>query len=320
MKQRFLLALSLSFLGLAAQAAEPYPTRPVTLVVGYPPGGSADSAARLLSERLAPLLGQPVIVDNRPGAAGNLAAELVARAPANGYTLLFGSSSLATNPFVYDKLRYNIRKDFVPVSTVVSLPLLISVTPSLPVTNLKDWVALARSKPGEFSYGTSGNGSLGHLTMEGFKQSQHLNVVHVPYKGSAPMLTGLMGGEIGVTFDATSSGLPLAKAGKIRALAVTSSRRLTGAPDVPTVAEAGFPDAKASGWYGVLSPAKTPPEIIDRLNAAIRKAMAAPGVAETLQAQGVELDTSTPKAFADLITQDLVRYEREVKLSGAKVE
>ncbi|MDO8773302.1 MAG: tripartite tricarboxylate transporter substrate binding protein [Burkholderiaceae bacterium] len=312
----------LAALALIAPAAngQSYPDRVIKLIVGYPPGGSADVTARVIAEKLTRVLGQPVVVDNRAGAAQNIAAEYVAKSTADGYTLLFGSSSLTINPFLYKDLKYDTVADFAPVSLVVTLPLLVSINPKVSATDLKSFVQLARAKPGVYNYGTSGNGSLGHLSVESFKQRSGVFITHIPYRGSAQMLNGLMAGDVSMTFDAVSSGLELAKAGKVRALAITGKKRSPMAPEIPTLTEAGFPGYELYGWYGVLAPRKTPAPIVASLNAAIGKVLAMPEVVAILVASGNEITPNTPDAFASLIRDDLTKYGAEVKRTGAKLD
>jgi tripartite-type tricarboxylate transporter receptor subunit TctC len=318
-------ALGLAAASVPAQAQSPsaaalYPTKPVRLVVPYPPGGPTDIVARLVSQKLSEQTGQQFIVDNRPGAGGNPGAELVARSPADGYTLVVATTAHAINPSLFKNLGYSLAKDFAPVSQLTSGPLVIVVNPQLPVKNVAELIALAKAKPGELNFASSGNGQSTQLSAELFAAMAGVRMNHIPYKGSAPALTDTMGGQTQLMFDTMLSALPHVKAGKLRALAVTSAARSPVAPDVPTVAESGLPGYEAIAWNGLLAPAGTPAEVVARLNAELRKALAAPDVKDKFEAQGFAATWSAPADFGRFMSAEVDKWAGVVKISGAKVD
>lgn len=290
------------------------------IVVPFPPGGSTDLLARRIAEKLAVALGQTVIVDNRAGAGGTVGAEYVAKAAPDGNTLLMGvTGSNAIAQALYAKLPYDVVKDFVPISIIVSAPLVIAVNPGVKATTLQELIALARAQPGSLSYGSPGNGTSMHLTGEMFKQATHTSIVHVPYRGSAAMLTDLMGGQIQLTFGDLLVLLPHLQAGTLRALAVTSRKRNPMLPNVPTVAESGFPDFEALSWQGLFAPAGTPPELVARISDEVNKAIRSPDVREFFATRGFQTDGMTPAAAKAFIEAEVAKWSPIVKLSGAKV-
>jgi tripartite-type tricarboxylate transporter receptor subunit TctC len=304
-----------------AMAQTAFPTRPVTLIVGFAPGGGTDIAARIVAKQLAADLGQQVIVENRAGAGGNIATEMVARATADGHTIALASiGSLTVAPYLVAKLPYDPRRDLAPLTKGVSFANVLVVHPSLPATTVAEFVALARAKPGTIGYGTSGIGSAGHLSGELFRQLAKIDIVHVPYKGGGPAMTDLLGGQVLASFASAPSALPHVKSGKIRALATTGATRSAFLPDVPTIAESGFPGYDSTNWYAFVAPGKTPRELVDRLNRDLVKALGAPEVKEQLLNNGMEPEPSTPEALARHIDSQLVLWGRVVKEAGIQAQ
>src|SRR6185295_13562447 len=292
-------ALVASLLAGAAALAQDYPAKPLRLVVPFPPGGGNDTVARVIAQRMSPALGQPVVVDNRPGAGGSVGAEAVAKAPADGYTLfLAGVGSHAVNPNLHPKLPYDPVKDFAPITLIASAPSVLVVNPSIPARNVAEFTAYARANPGKLNYASNGNGSAAQLAATMYESMAGVRMVHVPYKGIAPALTDLLNGEVQLMFGTIVALVPHLQAGKLRALAVTSRKRSVLLPDVPTLAESGLPDYQAGSWYGVLAPAGTQRPIIERLHGTIVKALQQPDVAQRLAAEGAEVIGSTPEEFA----------------------
>ena len=303
----------------APAIAQQYPSKPVRFVVPYAAGGATDLIARVIGERLSAHLGQPFVIDNRPGAATLLGAQLVAKAEPDGYTLLMATSTtLAINASLYKSLPYDPVKDFAPISLAIQHPFVLLVDPKLPVHNVKELVALAKSKPGQLAYASGGSGSFPHLAMALFQSMTGIDVIHVPYKGSAPALTDLMGGQVAMIFDNTA--LTYVKSGKIRALAVTTKDRVSVMPDVPTLQEAGVPGYELAAWQGVIAPAGTPRPVVDKLNANIVKLLHEPETIARLTGDGGQIITSTPDQFAAYIKSEIGRFAKIVKDSGAKVE
>ena len=317
---RFIVAAALA-LGLAVPAAQaqPYPAKPIRLIVGFAPGGSTDIAARQLARKLAEGLGQQVVVDNRPGAASNIAAQEVARAPADGYTLLYMTSTLAVNESLYPKLPFNVLTDFVAVSPVVELPCVLSTHPSLPARSVKDLIALARAQPGKISYASAGSGSATHLATELFATMAGVDLMHVPYKGAAPAMADFLGGHVKVMFVCqVSSVRDGEKTGRLVPLAASSSQRIAGLPELPTVAEAGLAGFEATVWNGILAPAGTPREIVNRLNAAV--AQAVKDQAPLMLSNGESPMFATPEQFGAFLKAEVGRWAAVVRRSGARPE
>jgi tripartite-type tricarboxylate transporter receptor subunit TctC len=301
--------------------AQNYPTKPVRIVVPFAPGGGGDLVARTVAVKLTESLGQPVVVDNRAGAAGSIGAEIAARSPPDGHTLLLGSNGpLAINPSLYAKLPYDAARDFAPVSLVTIMPFVLVVHPALPVRSVKELIALARSRPGELNYGSPGNGSSTHLANELLKSMTGMKIAHVPYKGVAPAATDLISGQIQMMSGDLSTLVPHIRSGRMRALAVTSSRRSAMLPDTPTVAESGVPGYEASGWFGVLVPAGTPPYIVQRLNSAMLKGLAAADARERLAAFGGEVAPGTPEQLATHIRTEGAKWGKLIRALGLKPE
>ncbi len=291
------------------------------MMVPFSPGGASDLAARIVGQKLSERLGQQVVVENRPGAGGAIGAELAARAPADGYNLLMGSSTeIAINPHLYKKLSYDTVRDFAPVAHVASTPLLVVVHPSLPAKTVKELIALARSRPGQLFSASSGNGSTTHLALELFKVATRIEVVHVPHNGSAPAVMSVMTGEAQLFFGAMPAVLQQARAGKLRALAVTSPQRRAAAPDLPTVIEAGVPGYEILIWNALFAPRGTPPAIIARLNGEVVKILDLPEVREAFVKQGAEVSGSTPEQLAAYVAAELAKWAKVVAASGAKLD
>jgi len=302
--------------GAAAQAAD-YPTRPLRIVVTYVPGGNTDVAARLVAPHLTENLGQLVVIDNRGGAGGVVGTEIVARAVPDGYTLLFGTSAgLSINPQLQPKLPYNVERDFAPISLVLINPQLLVSSPALPAGTLGEFLKLARAQPGKFNYASVGVGSPGHLATELLKIMAKIDIVHVPYKGSAPAVLDLIGGSVSVLFSSVPVMLQHVKAGRLSALAVGSAARTSAAPDIPTVAEAGVPGFEYEVWYGLLAPAGTPRAIITRLNEAVVQSLRNPKLEQQLRAQGSDSRPSSAEEMTKFMKAEHARWSRVVKATG----
>ncbi len=304
----------------AQVTAAPYPNRPVKVIVPYPPGGSTDIVARLVFQRVAEATGQSFVIDNRAGAGGNLGAEAVARAPADGYTLLVATTAHAINMSLFKGLNYDVQRDLMPVSLLTQGPLVLVATPSFLPSNVRDLISLAKAKPDTLNYASSGNGQSTHLAAELFNVSAGVKLAHVPYKGSAPALTDVIAGQVPLMFDTMLSAMPFVKAGKLKALAVTSAQRSPAAPDVPTVAEAGLPGYEVLAWNGLMAPAGTPPAVIALLNEELRKALLTPNVRERFSAQGFAAAGGTPEQFGAFVRAEVDKWARAVKASGATLD
>lgn len=318
-----LVAGAIAALGaaLALPAWAAFPEKPVRLVVPFPAGGAADMMARLMGQQLEEHLGQQVVIDNRGGAGGAVASEAVMRAPADGYTLLFATMGThAINPALSAKLRYDPVKDFTPIALTHVNPRVLVVNPSLGVKSVAELVALAKSKPGQLTYGSAGTGSSGHLSGVLFEKLTGTKMLHVPYKGSAPLLTDVLAGRVDATFDSLTVYDDHIRSGKMRALAVTSRSRIGALPAVPTLAESGLAGYDVSNWVGVMAPAGTPREVVDRLNAAIVRAMADDSMKKKLVTLGIETTASTQDEFAALIRSDVAKWAKIIKDLGARVE
>lgn len=305
--------------GPAHVRAKTYPAKPIHLVVGYAAGGATDSIARIIGQKLAEELGQPVVVDNRPGAGATIASDFVAKAAPDGYTIFMSTIANTINTTLYRHLPFGFERDFAPISQVATVPNVLVVNPSVPAKTVQEFVAYAKDNPGKIYFASSGNGSSIHLSGELFNMVADVKLVHVPYKGSAPAVVDLMSGQVQAMFDNLSSSLPYVKAGKLRALAVTSAQRSPAAPNIPTMAEAGYPDCEVLSWFALVAPAKTPAPIIDRLNAATQKALAQDDVKQRLAAIGVDPAPSTPSALAAFIASETAKWAKVVEASGATV-
>ena len=300
-------------------AAQQYPSKPIRLIVPFTPGGTTDILARVVGQKLGEAVGVQVVIDNRPGAAGNIGAEVAAKSAPDGYTLLMGHiGTLAVNPWLYAKLPYDPIRDFAPITLVAMVPSMLVVNPKVPAKSVKELIALAKSRPGQLNYGSTGAGGTPYLAVEYFKLMAGLNIVEIPYKGAAPLTTELMAGDISLTITGIPALLPHVKSGRLRALAVSSAKRSAAVPDLPTIAEAGLPGYEATSWYGVLAPAGTPREIIAKLNAGIVKGMKQPDAADLLTAEGAEPVGSTPEEFAAFVKSELARWGEVIRATGAK--
>jgi len=317
--KRLLLAIAL-IVPLAA-AAQPYPSKPIRFVVPYPAGGPLDTVARIVGERVSESVGEPVIVENKAGAGGNIGADLVAKSAPDGYTILMGAvATHAINPSIYASMPYDARKDFIPVTQIASTPNVLVVNPALPVHDVAEFVAYAKAHPGQLNFGSGSTGSAGHLAGELFKATAGVEMTHVPYKGAAPAMTDLIGGRIQLMFDNLASSLVQIKAGKVRALAVTTAKRTELAPDLPTIAESGLPGFDINTWFGLFVPARTPPAIVQRLHDEFVKALETPEVRARMLALGAEPVGSTPAQFAQYVQSEAAKYAKLVKASGARVD
>jgi tripartite-type tricarboxylate transporter receptor subunit TctC len=311
--------LTVTFLSLFATAipsqAQAWPNRAVRIIVPYPPGGIGDTVTRAIAQGLSEQFGQPFVIDNKPGASQKIGAEMVAKSPADGYTLFLGSvTSLAINVNSQKKMSYDPVRDFSPVSMAFFSPLYLVVNPSVPANSVNELISLSKAQPGKLSFASIGQGGSIHLAGELFRSMAGLEMMHVPYKGSAPALTDVIGGQVNLMFDAGVSALPQVRAGKLRALAVTSSKRSSSAPDLPTVAEAGnLPGYEATIWFGFVAPVGTPQEIVNRLSQEISKVMRQPGLRERFAPQGVELASSNPAEFAEFIKAEIPKWGKVLR-------
>jgi len=305
----------------AASAQQPYPSKPIRFVVPYPAGGPLDTVARLLGQRVSESVRQPVVVDNKPGAGGNIGADAVAKAAPDGYTILMGAvATHAINPTLYASMPYDASRDFTPVTQVASTPNVLVVNPSVPATNVREFIAYGRANPGKLNFGSGSTGSAGHLAGELFKTMTGIDMTHVPYKGASPAMNDLVGGQIHLMFDNLASSLAQVRAGRIRALAVTTSRRSELAPDLPTVIESGLPGFDISTWFGIFVPAATPRDVVDRLHGEFTRALAQPDVREKMLNLGAEPVGNRPEEFAAFIRGEAEKYAQVIRASGAKVD
>ncbi|MBO9642270.1 MAG: tripartite tricarboxylate transporter substrate binding protein [Pseudacidovorax sp.] len=315
------LAAGLALAAPLAAAQTAYPTKPIRLVVPFAPGGSADVVGRLIAEELRAGLGQPVVVDNRPGAGGNIAGDMVAKAPADGYTLLLAAAGpIAINPSLYGRMPYNPATDLAPVALLARDHQLMAVTPSVPARDVREFIAYAKANPGKVSFGSPGNGTPAHLGGELFNQMAGTQMVHVPYKGSAPAMNDLISGQITVMIDNMPALLPQVQAGRLRALGVASPARASGAPDIPTVAESGLPGFNVTAWKGLMAPAGTPKPIVAKLNEVAVAAVAKPEIRKRLVDLGAEPGGGSPEDFGALIAKDSRSWAALVKSTGARVD
>jgi len=302
--------------------AQAYPSKPVRMVVGFPPGGGTDVVARILQPKLSEFLGQSVVIDNRPGATGTVAAGQVARSPADGYTIMMGHVAVnAIAPSLFSKLPYDVNKDFAPVTLAAAVPHIIVVHPALPVTSVKQLIALARAHPGELSFPSAGSGSTPHLAGEMFKSMTGTKLLHVPYKGTGQSIPDLLAGRHQVAFDTMPAATPYVRSGRMRPLAVSSAKRVADFASLPTVEEAGVRGYVLTTWYGVFAPAGTPPAIVNRLHAEFAKAIQSPGTRERLVENGFDgTVTNSPEEFAAMVRADIVRYAKLVKEAGLQID
>jgi tripartite-type tricarboxylate transporter receptor subunit TctC len=300
--------------------AQTYPAKPIRIVVPFPPGGTSDILARAVGQKLTEEWKQQVIVDDRPGAGANIGAEIVAKAPPDGYTLLLASTIHAINPSLYSKLPYDPVRDFTPVALIAATSQVLVVHNSVPVKTVKEFIAYAKKRPGELNYSSAGSGSQPHLTAELFKSMTGIDIVHVPYKGAPPAMTDLLAGQVALTFATAPSAVPHVKAGKLRALGVSTVKRITALPDVPTIAEAGVPGFEASGANGLVGPAGLPPAIVERLATAVTRIVKEPAMSRYLSEQGADPVTMSPAEYGAYIKSEVVKWAKVVRASGAKVD
>jgi tripartite-type tricarboxylate transporter receptor subunit TctC len=301
-------------------AAQVWPSKPVHYVVPFPPAGATDITARIMADKIGGPLGQPVIVENRPGAAGNVGTEYVAKAAPDGYTILQLTVAQSISQTLYKKLNYNLERDLAPVAMVALVPNVMEVNPSVPAKSVAEFIALAKSKPGKINFASSGSGTSIHMSAEMFMMITGVKMLHVPYKGSGPALADLIGGQVDVMFDNLTSSIGFIRSGKLRALAITSATRYPELPDLPTMQEAGVPGYEATAWFGIVAPRGVPRDVVMRINGEINKALAQPDVREKLAQQGAIARAWTPEQFGDFIHNEIVKWAKVVKASGAKVE
>jgi len=297
-----------------------WPNKPIRMVVAFPPGGPTDIVSRVIAQRLSEQLGQQVIIDNKPGAGGNIAAELIANAPADGYTLFYNTSAVVIGPALYSKVNYDTLKDFAPVALTASVPMVLAVNPNLPARSVKEFLDLARSKPGQLNYSSSGTGTITHLASAMLSTQTGIQTQHVPYKGSAPGLVDLASGQTQFMIDTINTVLPYVRDGRLRGLAVSSMKRSSVLPDLPTLHESGLSGFDAAAWQGIVAPAATSSDIVQRLNAEVNKALAHPEVRAKLAAQGADVLGGTSAEYAAHLRSELPRWAKAVKDSGAKAD
>jgi tripartite-type tricarboxylate transporter receptor subunit TctC len=313
--------LAASLLSLPVQAATAFPNKPIRIIVAYTPAGTTDILARAIGQKMSETWGQPVIIDNRAGAAGNIGTEVAARATPDGHTLLMGTAGThGINVSLYRKLSWHPVNDFAPVSLSAMVPNIMVVNNALPVKNVREFVAHVKANPGKLSYGSPGNGSTAHLSMELFKSMTGSTIVHIPYKGSAGVLTDVMGGQIAVTIDNMPPYIPQVKAGKIRALAVSTGKRSSAMPDLPTIAEAGVPGYEAGAWFGLLAPAGTPKPIVAQLSAESARIIKLPDVSKRVSELGADPVGSTPEQFAELIKTEIAKWAKVIKDANVELQ
>lgn len=317
---RLIAGLALALIAASAHA-QAWPSKPIRYIVPFAPGGTTDILARTVGDKLAIALGQPVVIENKPGAGGGVGAEITAKSAPDGYTIMGGTiSTHAINASLYKSLPYDPIRDFAPIVLIARVPNMLVVHPDIPAKNVSELIALLRANPGKYTFASSGNGTSQHLSGELFKSMAGAEMQHVPYKGSPPALQDVMGGQVSMTFDNITTAWPLAKGGKLRALAVTTAKRSAIAPDVPTLAEAGLPGFEVGSWQGVFAPAGTPPDIVKRLNAEIVKILNTPDVRDKLAALGAEVVGNSPEEFATMVKAEVGKWADVVKKSGARVD
>jgi tripartite-type tricarboxylate transporter receptor subunit TctC len=318
-----ILKLSLSILALifaATASAQSFPTKPLKIIVPFPAGGTVDFFARVISTKLSEALGQSVLVENRAGAGGNIAAEAVAKAAPDGYTLLMGSEIIAINTSLYSKIGYDPVKDLAPITLVGTVPNILIVHPGLPVNSVNDLIALAKKTPGKISFASTGQGTSTHLSSELFKLMANIDMLHIPYKGGPPAIADLISGQVNMMFINMPTGITHVRSGKAKIIAVSSIKRVSQLPDVPTVDQAGVKGFETSAWSGLYAPAGTPADIINRLNAEVVKILKQPSVREQLMAQGAEPVGDTPEEFSRFTLAEISKWAKIIKISGAKVD
>ena len=317
---KFLIAATTLWAGMALAQSGSYPNKPIKFIVPYPPGGGTDVIARIVQEPLSSNLGQQVIIENRGGAGGSIGSEAAARSPADCYTVLFTLSSHTINPAIYPKLSFNTEKDFLPVVTIASLPQILVANPDFPAKNVKDVIDMAKAKPGTIAYASVGNGSPGHLAGAMMAGAANVKMTHIPYRGGGPAVTDVMGGQVPLLWVSIPAAANFVKAGKLKALAVSTTKRSAVFPDVPTMIESGFKDFEVDSWYAMFVPANTPKAAVDRLNAAANKVLTTPEVKEKLLNQGAEAVGGSPEALGRVVKAELVKWDKVVKENGIKAE
>ena len=313
------LTILLLWVSVAA-SAQSFPVKPLRIILGFPPGGATDIAARAVAQKLTENFGQQVIVDNRPGAASNIGAEAVARAAPDGYTMFLGSVSTSINPSLYARLSYDPQRDFAAVAHVATTPFLLVVHPSMPVQNVRELIAFAKARPEQINYATAGAGSGAHLFMELFASLSGVRVINVAYRGAAAATTDVLAGQVPMMFDNIFTTLPLARSGKFRALAVSTAQRSAIAPEIPTVAEAGVPGYDANAWFGLFAPAAVPKDIINRLNAEVIRGLQTADMRERLRALGATPGSGTPEQFAAFFRNEVAKWAKVVKSAGVRAD
>lgn len=321
MKSISITAIALLALAwMSGAVAQAYPTKPVRMIVAVPPGGPADTLARLVGPRLSEALGQTVVIDNRPGANGIIAYETAARSTPDGYTFVAVAAGVAINPSLYRKVPYDPIKDFAPITLGITVPNILVVHPSVKAGSVKELVALAKATPGKLTFASAGNGTSGHLALELFRLTTAIDVIHVPYKGGGPALADVMGGQVQALFSIALAATPQVKAGRLRALAISSANRSPVAPDLPTIAELGLPGFEVVGWFGWLAPAKTPPGIVDRLHTEIVKVLAMPEVKQRLLSQSTEPVGNSPAQFAAFIKSEHAKWGKVIRDANVRID
>ncbi|GAO22362.1 extra-cytoplasmic solute receptor [Alicycliphilus sp. B1] len=316
----FAACAALTVLASPGAHAQAYPAKPITMVVPFPPGGPTDMVARLLAQKLSEQMGQPVVVDNKPGANGNIGGVYASKAPADGYTVLYNTSSITLSPALYKSMQYDVLRDLAPVALTAVVPLALVVNPEVPANNVKDFVAYAKAHPGKLSYGSAGNGNVTHLAAYQFVKAQGIEATHVPYRGSAPADVDLAAGQIQFMTDTINSVMSFVKDKRMKLLAVTTAKRMSLFPDVPTLAETIMPGFEAGAWQGVMVPAGTPEPVVQRLNAEINKALQNPGLREKLAVQGAEPLGSSVQEYGAYLRKELARWASVVKATGITLD
>lgn len=315
-----LLAAACAAFAAPAALAQKFPDKPIRFIVPFPPGGGNDILARAIAPKMGEFLGQPVVIDNRAGAGGNIGTDLAAKSAPDGYTIVIASNQVTINPWLYSKLPFDIEKDFVAVAQAASVPMVLAVHPSVPANTLKEFIALAKASPGKFNHSTPGNGTPQHIAFEVFNHAAGVKVTHVAYKGTGPAIADLIGGQVQSAIGTMASLEQHVKAGKLRALGVTTPKRSPAMPNVPTIAEGGLPGFEVPLWYSILAPAGTPKEIVARLSGDIAKALAVPETRERLTAQGFDVNYLNPEQMSDLIRNDIARWQKSIKDIGLKLD
>jgi tripartite-type tricarboxylate transporter receptor subunit TctC len=300
--------------------AQKFPDKPVRFIVPFPPGGGNDILARAMQPKLSELLGQPVIIDNKPGAGGNMGTDMAAKAPPDGYTIVIASNQVTINPWLYSKLPFDIEKDLVPVAQAASVPMVLVVNPAVPANNVREFIALVKANPGKYNHATPGTGTPQHIAFEVFNHAAGIQVTHVPYKGTGPALADLIGGQVQSAIGTMASVEPYVKSGKLKALGVTTPKRSQAMPNVPTIAESGLPGFEVPLWYSILAPAGTPREAVNRLSSDIAKVLQTPDVRQRLTDQGFEVQYLNADQMADLMKRDTARWQKSIKDIGLKLD